>query len=445
MNENSQTFKKMYASMYKSIHDKAMYSFVYDRLNISDIPKNIFLLKYIHDLCNYCPSWCMNDYAIYAKEILFKIKKRAERKSKFIYPQRLCEDLSDIFPEEIRPTKTFYSWEEISAWARNLEVKAASEKIDSKQRSCIHAASNITIVTVYFFQSFYNSTKKIDDPLSWDWCPLCWRPVINSNGKKKCKYHKTGTAGYYKINRLLKKIRPPVMNKHDNLPLEKRNKLKRKAEAALEKGIIEENGDLSCKDISVSKQRQRVECNDMIAYLKEKAGLTFKNGIIEGYDDLPYKDRFISKEMSKDEYNDMINYLKEKLFGLRLGYDRLPVDLQKNARELFSIACDYGFPDRWLFFSFTKEFILKQMPNADQNDIDACLSDVDVSLEILSPGAIELFKNDKMFPDLPATDQIEKYRMAMLSRAEIWLRLEAEHCIRGGRRKNAGRTPKTEL
>ena len=265
-------------------------------------------------------------YKRYAQKVIATINQH-EINGKPIFPQILCKALMLAIPKGFG-LKIYFTWREIRDWAYDLDKRASQQK-NPKRTIRMQATVDIVIKAVTFFDCEPNDIPVID----WYWCPLCWMPVLNSNGKKKCPAHKTGSPGYQKVNRLLKK-------------------------------------------------------------------------------------------------NNKLNNRTDK-------YDRLPVDKKRQIKKMVRLAFEYGFPDGWELLSFTKNYLLKQNPDADLSDINACL-------EVLAPGTVDLFNKDRRGAEFFQNDLIRYIAMnqkALLTRAECWLMLKASNENRGGHRQNAGRPP----
>lgn len=196
--------------------------------------------KLIESLSINNPPPAYRVYKKYAQKVVGEIKNHEQTEKPF-FPQILCKALIIAIPKGFG-LKTFYTWGKIRGWAYDLDKRANQQK-NSKRANRMRAAADIAINAATIFDCSPCDSSVI----KWHWCPLCWRPVLNSNGKKKCEFHKTGTSGYQRVNRLLTKIKKSKYeglsieqiqkNKktdHDRLPVDQKLKIKKMVSMAFD-------------------------------------------------------------------------------------------------------------------------------------------------------------------------------------------------------------------
>lgn len=211
-------------------------------------------------------------YKKYAKKLIEEIERlelkdmQAGRPTSQLFPQVFCQALKAAIPEGFG-LETYYTKDEILDWAYSLMERATYQKKDSKRAIRMEAASDVTIraVNVFFKGENYDTLE-----LEWDWCPLCWRPVLNSYGKKKCELHESGSKGYTKTNRLLKKINStkPFNLGYDRIPFDKKNKIREWVSMAFELGFPDGWEFLSFTKNYLKTQDSKVDLSDIEACIE---------------------------------------------------------------------------------------------------------------------------------------------------------------------------------
>ena len=203
---------------------------VIETVNTSKSKGNEQLVALVNSIYSKTPYAGSKHYLRYAYRFFSNILSKEYDHP--ILPQMLLRALPKIFPGT-DPPKGLSTWTDIEEWATQLRESGYhveymgkngryDDSIVQQARKQI-AAANI----VYDAYVLLHKKKTQDSALlDWDWCPLCWRPVENSTGREPCKLHQLKTPDYYKILRVLRKMRQngeyePILGVADKIPIKK--------------------------------------------------------------------------------------------------------------------------------------------------------------------------------------------------------------------------------
>ncbi|WP_415519046.1 MAG: hypothetical protein ACEB74_14730 [Desulfovibrio aminophilus] len=135
-----------------------------------------------------------------------RARKKKQQLRSGIGPADMLRAIETVLPAWMRTSKVRPSWRGIEAYAREMVKRSESYKNATAGHQLYVAGQDI----LGLLPRFWRRRREASVSSDWDFCPLCWRPVLAQSHLMRpehCSLHKTRTPEYQRLDRLLRKLK----------------------------------------------------------------------------------------------------------------------------------------------------------------------------------------------------------------------------------------------
>jgi len=135
-----------------------------------------------------------------------RTRKKKQQPRSGIGPVDVLRAIETVLPAWMYTSNIWPSWRAIEAYAREMVKRSETYKNPTAGHQLYVAGQDILGLLPRFWRRRHEASPSSD----WDFCPLCWRPVLAQSHLMRpehCSLHKTKSPEYQKLDRLLRKLK----------------------------------------------------------------------------------------------------------------------------------------------------------------------------------------------------------------------------------------------
>lgn len=134
-----------------------------------------------------------------------RARKKKQQPRSGIGPADVLRAIETVLPAWMYTCKVRPSWRAIEAYAREMVKRSETYKNIAAGRQLHVAGQDI----LGLLPRFWRRRREASVSSDWDFCPLCWRPVLAQSHAQRpepCSLHKTRSPEYQKLDRQLRRL-----------------------------------------------------------------------------------------------------------------------------------------------------------------------------------------------------------------------------------------------
>jgi len=134
-----------------------------------------------------------------------RARKKKQQPRSGIGPTDVLRAIETVLPAWMRTSKIWPSWRGIGAYAREMVKRSETYKNPTAGHQLYIAGQDI----LGLLPRFWRRRREASVSSDWDFCPLCWRPVLAQSHAQRpepCSLHKTRSPEYQKLDRQLRRL-----------------------------------------------------------------------------------------------------------------------------------------------------------------------------------------------------------------------------------------------